>query len=281
MAENIDININATGNATRVLAQLDKQVDGLNSSFAGLRRAVAGLGLAAFTRSAFQLADGIDDISKATGIATENVIGFGAAIAANGGTIDGANNSLTKLSQTLGDDTNVNKYAITSFNEVGVSLNDLATLSEQDILAKVVEGLGKITDKSTQARLSTDLLGKSIKGVDFSGVAAGYQQAIKNAEQYASSNKAAADANQSLQAVVLKLQQELLKTLEPINRLVASIDATSETFMRVFNAIKYAAAALASLFLIGKVIKLWQGLTAAVRIAITNLNEFFFGIILI
>ena len=45
MAENLDININASGNAVGVLKQLDNQLKGVNDKFAVLRRLLGGLAL--------------------------------------------------------------------------------------------------------------------------------------------------------------------------------------------------------------------------------------------
>lgn len=261
MAENIDININATGNANRVFAQLDKQVSGLNNQFAFLKRAIAGLAVGNFIQNALKMADSIDDVSKATGIASQNVMGFGAAVAANGGTIEDANNALLKFAQTIGEAKDGSKNAITSFNEVGVTLNDLATLSEKDLLKKVIEGLGKITDKSKQARLSLELTGKALKGTDFTGLAKDYDKAVSASARYVESNKAAADAQQNLQIIVAKLSNELLKVLEPVNKFIAGIDSTSETFIRVFNAVKNVVGVLTLIF--GVIVPLGRAVMAA------------------
>lgn len=261
MAENIDININATGNATRVFAQLDKQVVSLNNQFAFLKRAIAGLAIGNFIQNALKMADGIDDVSKATGIAAQNVMGFGAAVAANGGTIEDASNALLKFSQTIGEARDGGKGAITAFNEVGVTLTDLATLSEKDLLKKVIEGLGKITDKSKQARLSLELTGKALKGTDFTGLANDYDKAVIASARYIDSNKAAADAQQNLQIITTKLSNELLKVLEPLNKLIAGIDSTSETFIRTFNAIKNVVGVLTLIF--GILVPLGRAVMAA------------------
>jgi hypothetical protein len=51
-----------------------------------------------------------------------------------------------------------------AFGQIGVSLNDLRTLSEQDLLKKVLDGLNGIDDLSKRAKLSTEIFGKTLKG---------------------------------------------------------------------------------------------------------------------
>lgn len=260
-AENISLNI--TGNALQQLQKIEAQVGKVAGTFGKLKAAIGGIAIGTLITNAVRMAEAFDDISKATDVAISSVIGFGQAVQANGGSIEGANNAILKLSQTIGEAKDGSKTAITAFNEIGISLNDLATLSQQEILQKTINGLGQITDKSKQARLSVELLGKGIKGVDLTGTAQDFAGAVKNAEKYADSNKSAADAAQNLQNIQAKLTQELLLTLQPISDLIKRIDAGSESFMKMVNAIKYVVIALAGLFV---VVRIGSAIIAFIRI---------------
>jgi hypothetical protein len=87
----VDVN---TGPAQRNLDQLNKRVDKLNSTFAGLKSALAGLAIGAAISNVIRLADGIQDVSDATGMAIQNILGFQQAVSLNGGTAEQATQSV-------------------------------------------------------------------------------------------------------------------------------------------------------------------------------------------
>lgn len=244
---NYDVSANTTG-AIRSLDQLNSKVKGLGNTFSGLQRIISGLAVGNFIRQTLAYADSIDDLAQATGIATSTIVGFGQAVSRNGGNAEAAQAAINKLVLSVGEAAEGGKAAQLAFGEVGVTLTDLATLSEEDIFKKTIAGLAKIEDVSRRSRLQNELLGKSLRGVNLQGVAGsmgGFAAAANPA-----AIKAGADAYQNLQNGLESIKKVLLDILAPINRFVASIDTTSKSFEKWIRAIVYAGTALATFLLI-------------------------------
>lgn len=206
------------------LKKVEGNVQKLNNKFAGLKGALAGLAIGAAIRNVINLADGIQDVSDATGMAVQNVLGFQQAVQLNGGTAEQATQSIQKLVQTVGEAANGSKKAQDAFSQVGVTLNDLATLSEQDLLAKTVQGLAGITDASQRAVLTTDLLGKSFRGINLQGVSSQLASATASSYSMAKAVQQTAEMQGKLDIATQKLQMSLLKAIQPLVEFINKMD---------------------------------------------------------
>ena len=157
-----DLNYKATvdvSQAERSLTNLQKAVGGVNDTFIRLRTTLASISLGAVISQSLQYADAISDLSDATGIAIQNIIGFQNAVVASGGSVDGAQKAILKLVNSIGEAADGSAGLQQAFRDVGVTINDLRTLSEQDILAKTIQGLDKMEDRAKRSVLVTQLLG--------------------------------------------------------------------------------------------------------------------------
>lgn len=256
MAENIDINVNAnTTTAQRNIDALKNRVDGLNSVFGKLKTALAGIAIGNMISSALQFADAMSDISDATGIAVQNIVGFSKAVAQAGGDGEKAQQGLLKFVQTIGEAANGSKTTQSAFEAVGVSLQDLRTLSEQDLLAKTIQGLGQITDKSEQARLKMELFGKSMRSVSAEGLAAGYDTAVAKAEKYADAIKAAGQTQQNLETAMSDFKIALLAALQPITELAAKLNSSIDVITNVIKVLLTLGITIASFTLWGRIVR--------------------------
>lgn len=252
------------------LTKLQGNVQQLSNSFNRLQGVIAALAFGAAIRNAVAFADAIQDINDATGIAIENIIGFSQAVTLNGGSAEKANMSLLRLTQTIGTAANGSSEALKAFQAVGVTLDDIMTRSEQDILGMTVEGLARMTDASQRATVQQQLFGKTLMGVNVRGVAAGYAAATAEAGKYAQSVRQAAELQNQLDIAFGKLREGVLRALEPmikfvnalspeqIERIVKAIVDISVALgslsvaVRVFGAIGAAATAVAGYFALAK-----------------------------
>lgn len=270
MADNITFDINAKDNASSTLnkvssnlQKMQKNVQATTGTFEKFRNTLVGLGAINFVRTAFQFADAIQDIADATNIATASVIGFSTAVAQNGGNAEKAQQGILKLVETIGDAANGSAKAQQSFAQVGVTLEDLRTLSEQEILEKTIKGLAGISDYSKRAALQTELLGKSLKGVNIAGVANNLDAATAEGAKYAKSIKSAADAQQNLENSINNFKIALLDVLKPISDVAKELSANIETIKTFIKVALTIGAVIASFTLAGKV---FGALTSVIRI---------------
>ena len=242
--ENLDIKINVDdNNAQAKLAKLNKQVDGLSGAFSTLRTALAGLAFGAAIANANRFADAISDLSDATEISIQNILGFNSAIMANGGTSEGAQKGMAKLVASIDEAASAAGNGREAFKDVGVSLTDLRTLTSEQIFQKAITGLAGISDVATRARIATELLGKEAKLINFKNVADDFSAASAKSAGLASAYKAGADAQQAMETNMKNFTSALLQVIEPLNRLVASINISVEGFTTLLKILGYLAGA--------------------------------------
>ena len=283
---NYDVSANTSG-AIRSLDQLNSKVKGIGDTFGGLQRAIAGIAFGNIINGALQFAAGIQDISDSTGIATANILGFSSAVAQSGGNFEKAQAGILKLVENIGEARNGSKSAIESFQKVGVSVLDLKTLSEQDILAKTIKGLAGIDDRSKRAAASTDLLGKALRGVDVDKVAGTYEISVRQSAQYAESVRNAADAQDNLDKAITDFKIALLEALKPLTEVLQKISLNIDLVKGLIQQLILLGALAASFTLIGRavtlLIGLFRGLSAAALglrniLGSTNEVKFFISI---
>jgi len=152
--------------ALRSLRNVQAQTQKVSDTFRGLGTAIAAVATGAFAASTLQMATAMSNLSNSTGIALESIVGFGQAFQAAGGTIDRAADGISDLVKNVGDAARGSKELQNAFGLVGVSLSDLGTLSEQDILRKTIAGLAAMPDSARRTSTAMQILGESVKGVN-------------------------------------------------------------------------------------------------------------------
>ena len=233
--------------ALSTLNKVESNLARLKTSFGGLQGLLAGLFTTAVIGNALKFADNINDIALATGVATQNVIGFNAALLTNGGNSESAAKMLTKLSLSVEEANSGALKMSDSFSELGISLHDLKTLSDTDILNRTILGLSKIQDASKRAALATQILGKGAKGIDFVGVGGDIGKATIEAAKYSASVEKAAAVQDKITQAVDHFQLSLLKALDPLMTFIGKLKPEQiEKFVDALVKIGGAAAGIAT-----------------------------------
>lgn len=278
-----------TSQAQQSLTQLQDKVKKTAEVFGGLKTAIAGLAVGAFLKGAYDMANALTDMAKASGISTQALLGFRAAVAANGGDAEKAVEGIGKFAQAIDGAAGGSKELQDKFLGLGISLKDLGKLSEQDLLSRVVEGLSKVDDNAKRSAIGMAFFGKSFRSVDFVGVAGDLDKFTAAAANTAGGVDAAGQANQNFKDTFITLQTETLKALKPLSELAVSITSNTE---KVANFIKIAleiGAVVAAFTLVGRalwliraaaviVIEAWTSLSAGAGIVINLFRNF--GLIL-
>ena len=227
-----------------------------NQQFSQFSRALGAFAVGSFVTSAFQMAAALDDISTSSGIALQNVIGFGQAVQANGGTLEGANTGIARFAQFLDSAAQGSKTAQNALGELGITLQDLRTLSDQEVLQRVIQGLAGVNDNARRTALGVDIFGKSFASVDFRGVNAGLSEFTRLAGPNAAAIRAAADAEQSFVKAITDLKTVLLVTLAPLaeaSRAVLDFVKSNQVLIDVLKAV---VPLLLQLLAVGKLLSL-------------------------
>ena len=257
---NYNVNVNTT-QGVQALNNLQTKLGGVNSAFGILKNAIGGLAIGAAVKSVIAFADQIQDLSDATGIAIENIVGFGKALDAFGGNAETANKAILRLTTNIGEAASGSAGLQDAFAQVGVTLQDLKVLSEQDLLAKTIQGIEGISDKSEQALLKQKLLGKEFRGISTSGLSEAYATATEKSAKYAESIRQAAELQGKFDQALGTAKLALLGALEPLLNFINALD--DGKINRTVDAVSRLGQVLLVLYGLGKVTTLLTGFSAA------------------
>jgi lambda family phage tail tape measure protein len=275
----LDFSVNAdTSGAQRNLQRLEKSIGGITSSMNGLKAVIAGVGFSAIINSSIRMAAAMNDLSGNTNIAISSILGLSRAIVDNGGSADIAQKGIQKFAQTIGAAVSGSAEAQRAFSEIGVSINDLATLSETDLLAKTVAGLGRIEDSTKRIRLQTQAFGKEFGQVNIAGAAAGFTASVAASTRYEAAIKAAGIAQDNANKNLQNFQIAVLDALRPLTEFVSAINISVDGFRQFLQAVLAVGAVLVSVFIGSKIvaaIKIFYVTLLAVGGAAKNLAGLF------
>ena len=245
-AADATINVKVTGIGS--LDTLDKKLENIGVKFTGLKTKLAAVGLGAFARSAIMLADDMSDLSNATGIAIGRLIEYKDALMAAGGQADQMSSGIVKFTQAIDDAAQGSLKTQNAFAELGVTLNDIKTLSEEDLLSKTLEGFQKVGDKSREATLKMDLFGKSFKTVDPREMSRLLNEAAGTGDKYAQSIKTAAELNDKMAKTMNDLKIAFLQVTAPLVTMVNYITENGQNIERLVTILKVLGTVLLAVF---------------------------------
>ena len=124
------------GNVDKNLSRVGGTFDTFSKKILGLKTLLAGLTFGAAGRGALAFADEISDLSNATGIAIGQLLSFQQALTYAGGESGQMAVGITQFTRSIDEAAQGSLKAQNTFAELGISLTDLKTLSEQDLLNK-------------------------------------------------------------------------------------------------------------------------------------------------
>ena len=195
------------------------------------------LSVAAFvemTRAAMEFSNKIVETAKANDVATASVLELAKALEENGGSADATSKIYSGFTSKLESAVQGNAKAQTSFEKLGVSLNDLRHLSEQDLFEKTVSALGNMKDSAERNGLAFETLGKSIRGVDLKGLAATMAESKGTMDKYANAIDQAHELSLKLDASSRNLSLQFTNAFIPTMNAVYDSFHKTGTMMEMF-----------------------------------------------
>lgn len=238
--------------ANTAFTKLSNGTDLMVRRFGGLRAAIAGLGFAAMGQSALAMADDLQDLSNASGIAVGRLIELKKALTTSGGQADQMSTALNNFLRSIDEAAEGSIKAQNSFMGIGVSLNDLRRLSEQDLFMKTLEGIAAIENPSRRAAEMMDKFGKSFKTVDPQELLDKLRATRGEGDKYAETIRRAAELNDALATAQGNLKLAFLEAFSPIiknvNEFNAATEAGSKKMESLITTIKLLGVAIATAF---------------------------------
>lgn len=269
MAADIQFEVElVTREAEKQLRDLNNSVTNATNSFAKLGSVIGGLAIGAFIGNALKMSHALSDSAKAVGFTTKQFAAFGEALARNGGEFNNAGDAASDFVKNIGEAANGSSELQSSFSALGISLSDLANLSESDLFGKALEGLKNIPDTANRSAVALKLFGGSFKVVDVKSISDDFKSLSNSVDTTADAIDSAADVSRNIADSYRILQTETLKALKPFSDLAVILTKNKEVITALIQTVLSLASAFAVLFIIPKIVAGFVGLAGAVRTVI-------------
>ena len=198
-------------------ANLGKAKDKVEGFSAGAKVSLGAVAVAftASAREAINFADKINDVAKANEMSVQSVLRMSQALSTNGGNADDAGKLMASFSNKIDEAAEGSDKAQKAFTKIGVSIQDLKTLSPQELFEKTIKALAGVEDTTKRNALAMDMFGRAIRGVDIKGMADEFEN-TKN--KFAGSDetfKKIGDSVDRLDRFFLNLKVSLADRLAP------------------------------------------------------------------
>ena len=132
---------------------------------------MGAVALVAASAAAIKYADDLADVAEANEVAIGTVLKLSNALANSGGKADNAGKMLSAFAKFIDDAAGGSEQAQKTAKELGVSLQDLGKLSQEELLNKLVANLAKVEDPITRNAKAMEIFSKAANGVDLVGFA--------------------------------------------------------------------------------------------------------------
>lgn len=119
----------------------------------------------AFAGRCIEAADALQDMSDKLGMSAAQLNLLQLAAMQSGGSVDGVNTALTKMSSTLGDAVNGQKEASKAFAALNLNANELARLAPDQAFIRISDALAGIENPYQRAAAAQDIFGKGAKDI--------------------------------------------------------------------------------------------------------------------
>lgn len=217
------VEIDKSKQATKTFeSSVAKSADGIKNSFGGIitrAQAVAATFLV-MAQQTMAFADEMADLAKAHDTTAASVLAFGKALAQNGGKADSAGRAFLEFSKSIYEANNGNIKTLNLFEKMGISITDLAKLSEEQLRGKLIKSLGEITDPAERAAIAAQFFGKSMAGVDLKKLNDDIEKNKEKFAKYEPALQSAAEAYDNMANNITNLKIAFAQAFKPIFDLI-------------------------------------------------------------
>jgi lambda family phage tail tape measure protein len=149
-----------TAEFTKGLGQATLQV----SKFVDSMKPAIGIGVAAMTgliAKTVAYADKVTDLADANDMAISTIMGMSSALSTSGGKAENAGKMLSALSSSIDKIMQGAEGAEKPFQRLGISIDEIANSSNEQILKRVAEQLSKVEDAVTRNAIAREIFSKA------------------------------------------------------------------------------------------------------------------------
>lgn len=211
---------------------------------------LAGMGVLA--KATMDMAGQVDDLAKSYDVSIARVLQFQKALVMSGGKAEDANKILSTMFSKISEAQEGNDAAIASFEQLGISFKELKSLTPDEAIRRVYEGLASIGNTYERVKAVKEILGKSGMGKSVEEIAEALGKSTAEFKQQEQSMKRLAELGDALDATYGNLKLAIADFLSPFTG-----SSGGEALVNV-NTFKAAMVAVTSVAVINGMFKLVQ-----------------------
>lgn len=258
---NFTVNADVSG-ALSALQKLSNRIEEVGKNFGSVFSAantataslVASLTAVGVATAAY--ADQVVDIAKANQLATAEVMGLGKALALNGGQADSVGRMFQQLSNNIEQANSGNIKALGTFQRLGVSIQDLGSLSNSELNQKLLKSLGDLKDPTERAALAAQIYGKTLTGVDIKGLSEDTADLTSKYGDNQAAIEAAAAAFDKMASIIGDLKVAFAVTFEPVFKYIANLKVEVKDLIELWKLMAVALSIVVGASVLGGFVKL-------------------------
>ena len=205
----------------------------------------AAAAMAALTAKAITYSDEVSDLANANDLAIGTVINLGLGLDNAGGKGENAGKLIASFTSKVDAAAEGSKGAQRAFDRIGISLQDIGSKSNQQLLEDTIAKIAAIEDPITRNALAFETFGKAAKGVDFKQLNKELTENKQITDEQAAAIQAAGDVadkmNRRLKELYITIASELgpklLATIDYLNGLSDKGALVADVFRTVFETI--------------------------------------------
>lgn len=256
----------ATAKAKQQARDLQKSFNALGLDLTNLKNLFNNLGgslgltaagFAAMVRSTVQFSSQLDDTAKSFDVSIAKVLQFQAALVQAGGKSEDAAKIMGKMFEKISAAQSGNESAIASFEQLGITFEELQGMSTADAIDRIYAGLAKVGSTFDRIKLVKEFLGKGGLGKSVEEISAALNQSTAEYERHSQAIERMAQVGDELDATFKNLKIAFADLLAPFKSgdLVIGVDT-----------IKSAIIGIGSAMAVGGIWKLTEAMLAFVKV---------------
>lgn len=221
---------------------------------------LAGMGVLA--KATMDMAGQVDDLAKSYDLSIARVLQFQKAIVMSGGKAEDANKILGTMFSKISAAQEGNDAAIASFEQLGISFRELQTLSPDQAIRRVYEGLASIGNTYDRIKAVKEFLGKAGLGKSVEEIAEALGKSSAEFKRQEESMKRLAELGDALDATYNNLKLAIADFLSPFT---GSSGGEALVSINTFKAAMVAITSVAVINGMFKLVQVFKALNAALK----------------
>lgn len=221
---------------------------------------LAGMGVLA--KATMDMAGQVDDLAKSYDLSIARVLQFQKALVMSGGKAEDANKILSTMFSKIASAQEGNDAAIASFEALGISFKELQSLTPDQAIQRVYEGLKSIGNTYDRVKATKEILGKGGMGKSVEEIAEALGKSTAQFKQQEQSMKRLAELGDALDATYGNLKLAIADFLSPFT---GNTGGEAIVNVNTFKAAMVAVTSVAVLNGMFKLVQVFKALNAALK----------------